>query len=95
MPKRKHINDDIDWDSLFAAGSLIGNILQAADRSQLQKTLALTKAQAEQLFNQREGLKRQLEALQKAYIELKEKFGVLKEVNKQLNAELKKRNKRE
>jgi predicted nuclease with TOPRIM domain len=95
MSKRKTRKvDDIDWDSLLAAGSLIGNILQAADRSQLQKNLDLRKAQAIQIFSQKEGLRNQLEALRKAYLQLKEKVRVLEDVNSQLNDELKRKNKK-
>jgi predicted nuclease with TOPRIM domain len=86
--------DDVDWNALLATGSFIGNILQAADRSQLQKNLDLTKAQAEQLFSQKEGLRIQLEALKKAYEQLKEKVRVLEDVNHQLNDELTRKNKK-
>jgi predicted nuclease with TOPRIM domain len=86
--------DDIDWDSLLAAGSLIGNILQAADRSHLQKNLDLKKSQAEQLFSQKEGLRIQLEALKKAYVQLKGKVRVLEDINSQLNVELKRKNRK-
>ena len=95
MAKRKtQKTDDIDWDSLLVAGSVIGNILQAADRTQLQKNLDLKKVQAEQLFSQKEGLRIQLEALKRAYIQLKQKVRILEDVNNQLNDELKKKNKK-
>jgi hypothetical protein len=80
--------DDIDWSSLITAGSLIGNILQSVDKTQLERTLKLSKEQARLLVEQRSILQTQLEVLKKAYDSLKNKVKVLENINEAINCEL-------
>lgn len=86
--------EDFEWSGLFATGNLIGMILKASDPEQLQKNLDIDEANAIRLFNEQEGIKKQLYALKIAFDRITEKVGILEDVNNQLTRELEKRDKK-
>lgn len=75
---KKRNPDDVDWNELLTAGSMIGNLLQAADRSQLNAALA-------SLMQQKITLKTQLTNLRIAFDKMKAALLTIEEQNKQLN----------
>ena len=75
---KKRNPDDVDWNELITAGSMIGNLLQAADRSQLKAALA-------SLMQQKITLKTQLTNLRIAFDKMKAALLTIEEQNKQLN----------
>ena len=86
--KRKKKEDVINWNNLLITGSVIGNILQAANQVQLQKKLDLTLEQARNLFKERNGFRIQLEHLKKVFENMAVEKQTLENINQQLNRQL-------
>jgi len=86
--KRKKKEDEINWNNLLITGSVIGNILQAANQAQLQKNLEQTLEQARNLFKERNGLRIQLEHLKKVFENMAVEKQTLENINQQLNRQL-------
>jgi len=89
--KRKKKEDElleINWNNLLTTGSVIGNILQAANQVQLQKKLDLTLEQARNLFKERNGFRIQLEHLKKVFENMAVEKQTLENINQQLYRQL-------
>jgi len=91
---KKRNPDDVDWNALLAAGSMIGNLLQAADRSQLKASLHLSREQVTALAQQKMNLKTQLTNLRSAFEKMKAALLTIEEQNKQLNQSCKEKENR-
>ncbi|MDD5343252.1 MAG: hypothetical protein PHW12_02405 [Smithella sp.] len=92
--KKKRNTDDVDWNELLTAGSMIGNLLQAADRSQLKAALNLSREQVTALMQQKMILKTQLTNLRSAFEKMKIALLTIEEQNKQLNQSCKEKDNR-
>lgn len=91
---KKRNPDDVDWNELLTAGSMIGNLLQAADRSQLKAALNLSREQIAALEQQKMILKTQLTNLRGAFDKMKAAILTIEEQNKQLNQNCKEKENR-
>lgn len=84
FPMPRHEDDEIDWGGLVAVGSLLGNLLQYSQTSQLEQRLGLTDQQLRALAADRERILNGLNQMQRAYESLKQDAEGLRQKNREL-----------
>lgn len=77
-------NDDIDWSSLIALGSLVGNLVQADRNLAAKEEIKQREAQVLQLLRDRESLLTSINRFEHGVAQLEQKVQALETMNSNL-----------